>query len=99
MLHGRGDECAAVDRLLAEARGSRGGALVLRGDAGIGKSELLSYAAGRAGTDSSAGWRVLRANGVESESELPFATLHQLLRPVLNLIARLGPAQQTALRG
>jgi MoxR-like ATPase len=48
MLHGRRAECDALDRLLADARRSRSGALVLRGEAGVGKTALLEHAAGRA---------------------------------------------------
>jgi DNA-binding NarL/FixJ family response regulator len=94
MLHGRRAECDALDRLLADARRSRGGVLVLRGEAGVGKTALLEHAAGRAD-----GMLVLRAAGVESEAELPFAALHQLLRPVLELVGRLPAPQAAALRG
>jgi DNA-binding CsgD family transcriptional regulator/tetratricopeptide (TPR) repeat protein len=94
MLYGRRAECDALDRLLADARRSRSGALVLRGEAGVGKSALLDHAAGRA-----EGMAVLRAAGVESEAELPFAALHQLLRPVLELAGRIPEAQAAALGG
>jgi DNA-binding CsgD family transcriptional regulator len=94
MLHGRQAECDALERLLAEARRSRSGVLVVRGEAGVGKSALLDHAAGRAD-----GLAVLRAGGVESEAELPFAALHQLLRPVLGLVGRLPPRQAAALGG
>jgi predicted ATPase len=94
MLHGRRAECDALERLLADARRSRSGALVLRGEAGAGKSALLGHAAGRA-----EGMTVLRAGGVESEAELPYAALHQLLRPVLGLAGRLPEAQAGALGG
>jgi DNA-binding CsgD family transcriptional regulator len=94
MLHGRRAECDTLERLLADARRSRSGVLVVRGEAGVGKSALLDHAAGRAD-----GMAVLRASGVESEAELPFAALHQLLRPVLGLAARLPGAQAEALGG
>jgi DNA-binding CsgD family transcriptional regulator len=94
MLYGRRAECDALERLLADARRSRSGALVLRGEAGVGKSALLDHAAGRA-----EGMAVLRAAGVESEAELPFAALHQLLRPVLNLAGRIPETQAAALGG
>ena len=94
MLHGRRAECDALERLLADARRSRSGALVVRGEAGAGKSALLGHAAGRA-----EGMTVLRAGGVESEAELPYAALHQLLRPVLGLAGRLPEAQAGALGG
>jgi AAA ATPase domain len=93
-LVGRERERAAIDRLLADARGSRGGALVLRGEAGVGKSALLDYAL-RGGT----GMRVLRAVGVEPEAELPFAALHQLLRSALGHLDRIPGVQANALRG
>jgi DNA-binding CsgD family transcriptional regulator len=94
MLYGRRTECDALDRLLADARRSRSGVLVVRGEAGVGKSALLDHAAGRA-----EGMTVLRAAGVESEAELPFAALHQLLRPVLGLAGRLPGHQAAALAG
>jgi hypothetical protein len=90
MLVGRSLEIAAVDRLMSDARSGRGGALVVRGEAGVGKSVLLGQA--RAVAD---GFLVLQAVGIESEAELAFAGLHQLLRPVLDRIDTL-PAPQTA---
>ncbi|HET6748916.1 MAG TPA: AAA family ATPase, partial [Actinomycetes bacterium] len=94
MLYGRRAECDALERLLADARRSRSGVLVVRGEAGAGKSALLDHAAGQA-----TGMRVLRAAGVESEAELPFAALQQLLRPVLGLAGRLPGPQAAALGG
>jgi DNA-binding CsgD family transcriptional regulator len=94
MLYGRRTECDALERLLADARRSRSGVLVVRGEAGAGKSALLDHAAGQA-----TGMRVLRAAGVESEAELPFAALHQLLRSVLGLAGRLPGPQAAALGG
>jgi DNA-binding CsgD family transcriptional regulator len=94
MLYGRSAQCDVLERLLADARRSRSGALVVRGEAGAGKTALLEHAAGRAN-----GMLVLRANGVESEAELPFAALHQLLRPVLGLAGRLPEPQANALGG
>jgi AAA ATPase domain len=94
MLYGRRAECDALERLLADARRSRSGVLVVRGEAGTGKSALLDHAAGQA-----TGMAVLRAAGVESEAELPFAALHQLLRPVLGLAGRLPGPQAAALGG
>ena len=75
-LVGRDAACARIDALLAAARTGRSGALVVRGEAGIGKSALLRYAVERAD-----GMTVLRASGVESESELAFAALADFLRP------------------
>jgi DNA-binding CsgD family transcriptional regulator len=94
VLLGREGECAAIDGLLEAARESRSGVLVLRGDAGIGKTALLEHALGRAD-----GMRVLTGAGVEAESELPFAGLHQLLWPVLDRADELPDVQTAALRG
>ncbi len=92
MLQGRRTECAAVDRLLETVHSGQSGVLVLRGEAGIGKTAVLDYAAERA-----EGCRVLRAVGVESEMELPFAGLHQLCVPLLARLDRLPAPQQDAL--
>ncbi|MDL4773773.1 helix-turn-helix transcriptional regulator [Actinomadura xylanilytica] len=92
MLHGRGTERAAIDALVDDVRAGRGRALVLRGQAGIGKSALLEYAAG-------AGTPVLRATGAEPDQGLAFAALHQLLRPVSGLAGALPEPQRDALRG
>src|SRR5215472_3196604 len=94
MLCGRGEQLAAIDRLLEGMRSGRAGALVLRGEAGIGKTALLDAAEQKA-----AGARVLRVTGVESEAELPFAALHALLRPALDEIGALPGRQAEALRG
>ena len=92
-LVGRDDEVALVDALLDGVRG-HGGALVIRGEPGIGKSALLERARGRA---SSLGARTLATVGVESESELAFAGLHQLLEPVSSRVRRLPDPQRQAL--
>ncbi|GIH98328.1 helix-turn-helix transcriptional regulator [Planobispora takensis] len=94
MLRGRAGEQAEIDRLLAAARAGTSGVLVVRGQAGIGKSALLDYARERA-----EGFRVLRGTGVEPEAELPFAALHLLLRSGLDRIDALPPVQAAALRG
>ncbi|MGW0589956.1 AAA family ATPase [Streptosporangium sp. NPDC002607] len=94
MLYGRSSEQTDIERLLAEARAGQSGALVIRGQAGIGKSALLRYAATRA-----EGMRVLRGVGIESEAELPFAALHLLLRTGLDRIRALPDAQAAALSG
>ena len=86
-------ECAALDELLRAVRTGESGTLVLRGEAGIGKSALLDYAAAHA-----EGCEVVRATGVESEMELPFATLHQLCLPLLERGDRLPAPQAAALR-
>ena len=92
MLYGRDPERSAITALLDGARAARGGVLVLRGRPGVGKSALLDDAVAAA-----AGMRVLRATGVESEFDLPFAALHQLLRPVLGHTDRLPAPQADAL--
>jgi hypothetical protein len=81
MLYGRDVERARVSELLDGARESRGGALVVCGEPGVGKSALLADARERA-----VDMQVLSAVGVESEAELPFAGLHQLVRPVLGFV-------------
>ena len=93
MLHGRSAETARIDDLLAAARDSRSGSLVIRGEAGVGKTALLDYAS------AAAGMRVLRGTGIESETELPFAALQLLLRPALGRLDLLPPPQARALRG
>ncbi len=84
--------------LLAEARGSRGGALVVRGQPGVGKSALLADLVLRAGSDVGPGVQILRTQGIESESPLPFAALQRLLRPVMRHVEHLPARQATALR-
>ncbi|HEX6445624.1 MAG TPA: AAA family ATPase [Streptosporangiales bacterium] len=94
MLHGRDAEIAGIERALAAARSGRSAVVTFVGEAGIGKTSLLEYAVEHAD-----GFRVLRCDGVESEAELPFAALHQLLRPVLDRIDALPGPQAAALRG
>jgi len=93
-LLGREHECAAIDRLLADAQAGAAGALVVRGEPGIGKSALLSYARQHAPL-----MLVLSAGGVEAESDLAFAGLHELLRPVLSYLNELPGIQSQALAG
>jgi DNA-binding CsgD family transcriptional regulator len=93
MLYGRDAERSAIAALLNAARDSRSGVLVLRGQAGVGKSALLRDAVAQASD-----MQVLEARGVESEAELAFAGLHQLLWPVLGQVDGLPPPQATALR-
>jgi DNA-binding CsgD family transcriptional regulator len=81
-----------LDRLLADALAGRSRATVLRGEAGVGKSALLSYLVDRA-----ADWHVARAVGVESEMELAYAGLHQLCAPMLDRLERLPVPQRRAL--
>src|SRR5436190_18570183 len=93
-LVGRERECAAIDRTLEVPARGESSSLVLRGDAGIGKTALLEYAAERA-----AEMNVLRAVGVEAESELGFAGLHGLLRPIMDKLDELPETQADALGG
>jgi DNA-binding CsgD family transcriptional regulator/tetratricopeptide (TPR) repeat protein len=92
-LTGRARECAALDEMLDRVRDGEGAVLVLRGEAGIGKSALMSYCAGRA-----SGCRLAHVAGVESELEMPFAGLHQLCRPMLADVDTLPEPQQQALQ-
>src|SRR3954468_886065 len=92
LLRGRRDEGAALDPLLHAARAGRSGVLVLRGEAGIGKTALLKHAIGSASDVT-----LLRAVGVESEMELAFAALHQLCAPVDDFVDRLPAPQRDAL--
>ena len=94
MLVGRTAERLALDRLLADARLGRSGVLALVGEPGIGKTALLDYAA-----ETAAGMRVLRARGIESEAEVPFAGLSELLRPALDALDRIPAPQAAALTG
>ena len=91
-LTGRESECGRLAQIIAEARLDHSAVLVLRGEAGIGKSALLEYAAEHA-----EGCQVLRANGVEWEMELPFAGLHQLCVGLLEGRAKLPAPQAEAL--
>lgn len=90
---GRERELARLDGLVDGLPG-QGAALLVRGEPGIGKSVLLSVASRRA---REAGMCVLRATGVQSEAELPFAGLHQLLMPLLDGAALLPAPHRTAL--
>ena len=80
-LLGRADECAAIDRLLEGVRRGASGSLVVRGEAGIGKTALLGYAAERASD-----MTVLAVTGVQGESDLAFAGLHGLLLPIVDAL-------------
>ncbi|WP_158587840.1 ATP-binding protein [Actinomadura logoneensis] len=94
MLYGRDAEQARIAALLDDARDhGRSGALLLRGEAGIGKTALLEWAAGRCGHD-----RVLRVTGYEAERVLAFGALHQLLWPVRDRLDALPGARADALR-
>ena len=93
-LRGRSDECAALAGLIADIRRGESRSLVLRGEAGIGKTALLEYLVEAASqTDA----LVVRAVGVESEMELAYASLHQLCAPLLDRLGRLPGPQRQAL--
>jgi DNA-binding CsgD family transcriptional regulator len=94
LLYGRDPERSIVGELLEGARESRSGVLVIRGEAGIGKSALLEDARERASD-----MQMLACAGVAAESALPFAALHQLLRPVLHHLEKVPRPQAHALRG
>jgi hypothetical protein len=92
MLLGRRNERAVVDARFDAVRAGRSGALVVRGEAGVGKTALLEYA-----IESASGLRVVRAVGVDSEIELAFGALHQLCAPMLDRLERLPGPQRDAL--
>ena len=91
-LLGRRDECEALDRLVADVLASSSRVLVLRGEAGVGKSALLAYLSGRA-----TGWQVASAVGVESEMDLAYSGLHQFCAPLLDHLDELPVPQRDAL--
>jgi DNA-binding CsgD family transcriptional regulator len=91
-LVGRTDECRQIDGLVEGARAGHSGVLLVRGEAGIGKSALLEYAVA-----SASGFQLVRATGVESEMELPFAGLHQLCARMLDRLALLPGPQRDAM--
>ncbi|WP_245716752.1 helix-turn-helix transcriptional regulator [Nocardia mikamii] len=91
-LVGRQSECAVLDGLITAVRTGESRVLVVHGTAGVGKSALLEHLA-----EAAAGLRQLRAVGVESEMELPFAALHQLCVPLLDRLAELPAPQRDSL--
>ena len=86
----RSQEKEALDELLGAVRAGLSGAVVLVGEAGVGKTALLDYAAASAGAE----MEVVRVVGIESETEFGFAALHQLVVPFVGRLERL-PAPQT----
>lgn len=92
MLLGRSTECERVDELLERTRAGKTGVLTVHGEPGIGKTALLRYAHERA-----RGLTVIRASGTQSELELPFAALSQLLEPLVDRRHRLPAPQAAAL--
>src|SRR5271167_2901282 len=91
-LLGRASECALLDDLVSATGRGEGRSLVLRGEAGIGKTALLQYLIAAASD-----LAVLRSVGVESEMELAYASLHQLCAPLLDRLPRLPEPQRQAL--
>ena len=92
MLLGRQEPCARIDEMIGAARSGRSGVMAVRGEPGVGKSALLTYAIRQA-----SGFRVISISGVESEMELPFASLHQVCTPLLQYLERLPGPQCSAL--
>jgi hypothetical protein len=94
MLVGRTRERRRIEQLLADARQGRSGALLLHGDPGIGKTALLRWTLEQAD-----GFRVLHARGIETESDIPFAGLGELVSPLLDRLDDIPAVQAAALRG
>src|ERR1700729_2144569 len=92
MLLGRDLERAQIERALTQARSGTSATLALVGEPGIGKTPLLDDAARRA-----EGMSILRARGVESEAQIPFGSLLELLRPALVMLDQLPRPQAVAL--
>lgn len=91
-LHGRDSECETLRNLISTVRSSNSRVLVLRGEAGVGKTALLQYVSGHA-----AGFRCVQVAGVESDMELAFAGLQQLCAPLLTHLDELPQPQREAL--
>jgi DNA-binding CsgD family transcriptional regulator len=91
-LLGRRSECEMLDRVLVDVRAHRSRVLVIRGEAGVGKTALMDYLA-----NTSSGCRVVRVAGVESEMELAFAGVHQLCATMLDRLGELPGPQRDAL--
>jgi hypothetical protein len=87
LLQDRHSECAALDRLLDAVRAGESRVLVIRGEAGVGKSALLEYLVARA-----SGCWVARATDAQSEMELAFAGLHQICAPMLDRLRSASPS-------
>jgi DNA-binding CsgD family transcriptional regulator len=91
-LRGRASQCRVLDGLISAIRRGESRSLVLRGEAGIGKTALLEYV-----LESTSDATIVRAVGVESEMELAFATLHQLCSPLFDRLHALPDPQRQAL--
>ena len=93
LLIGRGREAEYIGSFVDRAA-SEGGALLLEGEAGVGKTALLEVAAARA---AASGIRLLPAAGAEFEADVMFAALHQLLNPLFDSLSELDPPHRNAL--
>jgi DNA-binding CsgD family transcriptional regulator len=91
-LRGRSEECALLDGMVVAVSAGESRTLVLQGEAGVGKTALLQYLIA-----SASDLRLLRAIGVESEMELPFASLHQMCAPLLDHLDAIPAPQREAL--
>src|SRR6476469_5183676 len=91
-LRGRASECLALQSLISTARSGSCQVLVLRGEAGVGKTALLEHV-----SELASGFRVVQVAGVESDMELAFAGLQQLCAPLLNYLDELPEPQREAL--
>ncbi|WP_327632930.1 LuxR C-terminal-related transcriptional regulator [Kribbella sp. NBC_00482] len=96
MLYGRSDDCAVLTRLFDAAEGGTSAVVVVRGEAGVGKTALMDWLHHEA---AQRGGEVLRCAGIASESQLPFAGLHQVLRPAIHAMPALDRLHQEALGG
>ena len=92
MLLGRDEERAALNALIDAAGDGLSGALVLHGEAGMGKTALLEYS-----IESASNLQVARITGIEAERDLSFAALHRLLQPSLDRLSRLPQPQRDGL--
>src|SRR3984885_12673842 len=94
VLLGRDHERQEIGRARAQSRSGASAVLALAGEPGIGKTALLDYAAGQA-----EGMQLLRARGIESEAQIPFGSLLELIRPALMMLAKIPRPQAVALEG
>ncbi len=94
MLLGRDHERQQIEQALAQARSGTSATLALVGEPGIGKTVLLSYA-----TERAAGMQILRVRGIESEAQIPFGSLLELIRPALLMLDKIPEPQAAALEG
>src|SRR5262245_52063007 len=95
-LIGRDRELQVLAECIDATRRSTGGAVLVRGEAGIGKSSLLEATRSRAAASR---FQILTATGVQSECRLPFAGLHQLLRTVFDHVDRMPESYGHAIQG